>query len=151
MFSLPPFFKGVIIVGVGLFLLWQAVSSVNLNRRLDANPHVQGKVERTWTSTGKSASRYADVSFPGPIGIGLCHAKGVRLGGSGVFAAVGQSLDLAPLPGSCDNPDAATARASPFIIAACFAIAFSAILYGVLMTLGIVPASRAGGFARAGP
>lgn len=149
MFDRIPFVKGLMLTGVGLFLLWQCVQSLSLNRRIDTNFHVRGTVERTWVSGGKHASRYADVNFPGPIGIGLCEAKAVRLGSRAIDARPGQAIDLVPIPGSCDNPDAASARELGFLLMFEFAGAFAAFLYGVMTLIGLVGAGGApSGYAR---
>jgi hypothetical protein len=140
MFNRNPFLKGVMMIGIGLFLLWQCVQSLNVDRRLDTNPHVRATVERTWVTNGKNRSRYADVSFAGPIGIGLCHAKTVRLGSGAIDARSGQVIDLVPIPGSCDNPDAPSARQSGLAWAIELGGAFLAFLFGVMAMFGFVRA-----------
>ena len=132
--------NGLVLIGVGLVLLWQAVDALQLNRRLAVNPHARATIERTWLTTGKHATRYADVSFAGPVGIGLCHATGVRLGSSAVVARNGQTIDIVPTPGSCASPDAPTAGQAGFAIALEIAFSFIIFLIGVGMLIGLVPA-----------
>ncbi len=150
MFDVKRLFRSLMLVGVGLFMLWQSVETLNRNRRIDVNPHAQATVQRTWTSSGKHPSRYADVSFPGPIGIGLCHATGVLLGSSWVPAQVGHHIDVVPIPGSCATPDAPTARQPGWLVSLEFAGAFTAFLFGVFALLGLPSAIRTTptGFAR---
>jgi len=140
MYSGKSWLHGLVLVGVGLVLLWQAVVALHLNHRLAVNPHARATIERTWVTSGKHATRYADVSFPGPVGIGLCHATGVRLGSSAVVAHDGQAIDIVPTPGSCSDPDAPTAGQAGLAIAIEIAFAFVIFLIGVGMWLGLVPA-----------
>jgi hypothetical protein len=138
MFNRSPYPTGMMLIGVGLFLLWQCVQSLNVDRRLDTNPHVRGTVERTWVTSGKHPARYADVSFAGSVGIGLCRAKAVRLGPGTIDVRAGQPVDLVPIPGSCNNPDAASARQSGLALAIQLGGAFLAFLTGVMMMLGLM-------------
>lgn len=143
MFGAKSFLKCLALIVVALFVLWQAVESRSRNLRLDANPHAHATVGRTWTSSGKHASRYADLSFPGPIGIGLCHASGVRLGSNYVAARPGQTIDIVPIPGACASPDIPTARESGVYIMFEFGAAFVVFMFGVLGLAGIAPSARA--------
>jgi hypothetical protein len=130
-------FRSLTMSLAGLIMLWFALNSLNRNHRLDVNPHVQATVERTWTTSGKHASRYADLRFPGTTG--LCRVGSVRLGAAGVATHVGQTVDVAPIPGSCDQPDSESARSSGISIGLEIACAFVTFLYGVMALLGLAP------------
>ena len=69
------------------------------------NPHRQARIENTWTTTGRYGGRWADLSFANPTGAGACLVKGVRLGGAGLEAEIGDSVEIAAIPGSCAPPE----------------------------------------------
>jgi len=129
-------FSGFMMLIGGCFLLWQAIDATNRNHRLEANPHQRARVEATWKSSGRNASRYADLSFANPGGGPLCHAKGVRLGSSYVPASVGTWIDAVPIPGSCDA-DAPTAATAGWILALQYTMAFFLFASGMMNIAGV--------------
>jgi len=130
-------FSGLIGLIVGCFLLWQAIDATHRNHRLEANPHERARVENTWTSSGRNASRYADLSFANSSGGVLCRAKRVRLGSSNVPASVGGWIDIVPILGSCDAPDAPTAATPGWILALQFTVAFLIFAIGMMKIAGL--------------
>ena len=136
---LKKLFSGLMALIIGGVFLWQAVASQHRNARLEANPHENAFVERTWTTSGKSSARYADLRFAKTGGLGVCRVSGVRLGGVSVPARAGGAVDIAPIPGSCDAPDVASARESGWFVATQFALSF-AVFAGSMFAITGVPA-----------
>lgn len=88
-------------------LFWQARQMQAVDQRLATDPHVTGRIERTWTKSGKRGGRFADVAFVvaaegGPV---TCRVANLRIGVRSLQVESGQGIDLAPLPGSCARPD----------------------------------------------
>jgi hypothetical protein len=99
-----------------LAMTWNSFAQI---RRIATNPHVTGRIERTWVKFGKRGGRFADVTFTasGAVGPVACRIANLRIGGSNRAAAPGDGVDLAPIPGAgCVRPDAPdTARSSPMV------------------------------------
>lgn len=138
-------FSGLTGLVFACVLLWQAVDATGRNRRLAVNPHEFARVERTWTTSGRHSARYADLSFqsPGAPGASWCHAQQVRLGSSSVPARVGQSIDVVPIPGSCDAPDVPTNAASGLMVAIEYTFSLLVFVVGTFKIAGLpVPFAR---------
>jgi hypothetical protein len=86
------------------FLFWKAHEVQAAWARIEAYPHEQAKVERTWVSYGKSGGRFADVSF-GAGHFLSCRAQGLRVGPQSLVIRAGQYVEIVPRPGACDAPD----------------------------------------------
>ena len=130
-------FRGLGLLAAGVLFFYLASDGVQRNHRLAVDPHVQARVDRTWVSGGKHAERHADLSFARPEGGALCHAFDVRLGSPSVPAIPGQRIDIAPLPGSCDAPDAASASEPSAMLALEFAGSFVAFLACMMNLMGL--------------
>jgi hypothetical protein len=137
MFSFKETFRGLALLVAGGLFFYLASDGVQRNHRLAVDPHVQARVDRTWVNGGKHAERRADLSFPRPEGGALCHAFDVLLGGPSVPATQGQRIDVAPRPGSCDSPDAASASEPTALLALEFAGSFVAFLAGMMQVVGL--------------
>jgi hypothetical protein len=76
--------------------------------RVAVNPHVVGRIERTWIITlpRGSRARLADVTFTvtragKPV---LCNADAISIGSETFAADVGDSIELSPRPENCERP-----------------------------------------------
>jgi hypothetical protein len=152
MSPLKRIFSGFMAMIVGCVMLWQAIAETHKNHRLAVNPHERARVEDTWTSSGKHSARYADLAFANAAGGSLCHAKQVRLGPSTVPASVGQWIDIVPIPGSCEAPDAPSDSTPNWLLALQFVFAFGAFAGGGMRIAGApMPFARSAtrsGYAR---
>jgi hypothetical protein len=124
---------------LGVFgVTWLGIAEASFTklRRIAANPHVEGRIERTWITSGKHGARYADVSFvsSGPDGPIACRVGKLRIGGKWSEASPGESLSLAPIPGSCATPDL-PGEAPPAILVAVAAGIGVLACYGALKLL----------------
>lgn len=125
--------------GVGLFLcallFWKAHSGQAAWARIEAYPHEQANVERTWVIHSKHSGRFADVSF-GAGQFLTCRAKGLRVGPDTLNLQAGQSIEIAPRPGSCDAPDVPGSTPAPWFCAVLYGFSFLGGLSGLMILTG---------------
>ena len=130
------------LLGCAAAVIWfvQAADMQAQHRRLAANPHSTGQIERTWVTYGKSGGRFADLTFTsaGDNGRLECRAAAVRIGPSSLSASPGQSIDLVPNPGDCSPPDVPTQSSPDYVMWMLYGISFLAGTVG-LMKLTATP------------
>ena len=136
-------FSGCMMLVVAAVFFWMAHDKQAANRRIAANPHVTARVERTWTRSGKSGGRFADVSFRswGENGSLPCRAPNLRIGPLSLAVAPGQSLDVVPRPGECAAPDVPSDAAPYYIVAFIYLASFAAGAGGLMKVTGASPSS----------
>jgi len=103
-----------------LILFGMAGLSLLRDHRIATNPHVAGRIERTWVKYGKHRGLFADVTFspPNEVGSIICRTKGLWIGGPDTTAAPGDAVDLVPIPGGgCARPEVPGNPSPPLLIA----------------------------------
>ena len=110
--------RAVLGCAAAVFLFIQAANMQAQHRRLAANPHSIGLIERTWVTHGKRGGRFADLTFTSARDNRTleCRAAAVRIGPSSLSASPGQSIDLVPIPGDCSPPDVPTQSLPDYFI-----------------------------------
>jgi hypothetical protein len=104
-------FAAVVCGGISIFLFGVTAKLIEQDYRIAVNPRVFGHIERTWiiTRTGKYSSqpvRVADLIFTSivtgkPID---CRVEGLDIGSETFEAKDGDTIELSPIPGSCERP-----------------------------------------------
>jgi hypothetical protein len=101
-------FYALLLGGISVVLSAAAANMIQHYYQVAANPRVAGRIERTWIVTGKhnSHTRVADVAFTESVtGEPIdCRAEGMDIGPEIFAAKAGDSVELSPIPGTCERP-----------------------------------------------
>jgi hypothetical protein len=95
--------------GVTLFLFGVTAKLIQQEYRIAVNPRVLGRIEQTWVIIRGNRNqhvRVANLSFTvthagKPID---CHVEGLDIGDGDFAAKAGDSIELSPIPESCERP-----------------------------------------------
>ena len=94
---------------MSLCLFGEAAELIQQEYRIAMNPRGIGRIERIWTDIrgrGHQRVHIADFAFTvmhagNPI---ICHAKSIDIGSADVDTKVGDTIELSPIPDSCQTP-----------------------------------------------
>ncbi len=128
---------GIVGLVLGACVFWKGADGLHRVWRLDTNPHAQARIENTWTTVGRQGGRYANLSFADFAG--ACLVEGVRLGGPGLEAEVGETIEIAPVPGSCAPPDLPSLARPKFALGIQLGVGLAVIALGMWRISGLPP------------
>jgi len=101
-------FTALALGGISILLFGVAAKLLQQEYRIAVNPRVMGRIERTWIVPRQHGAhaRVADLIFMAPhAGKPInCHAENLAIGDGTFDAKVGDSIELSPIPDSCDRP-----------------------------------------------